>query len=91
MNSVIRSGSRDDDSLEANQKQQEHAKAALLQLTKVDRAKLSPADRLNYELFKKRLEQEIAGFRFRMHLVPINQRGGIQTADELSDSLRFTG
>ncbi len=80
----------DDDSLEANQKQQEHAKAALLQLTKMDPAILSPADRLNYELFKKRLEQEIAGFRFRMHLLPINQRGGIQTADELSDSLRFT-
>ncbi len=80
----------DDDTLEANQKREEHAKDALQRLGKIERAKLSMADQLNYDLFKKRLEQEIAGFKFRMHLLPINQRGGIQTADELADLLRFT-
>src|SRR5215212_3424159 len=71
----------DDDSLEANQRQEEHAKDALQRLTKMDRTKLSPGDQLNYDLFRKRLEQDIAGFKFRMNLLPINQRGGIQTAD----------
>jgi len=80
----------DDDTLEANQKREDHAKDVLLRLARLDRAKLSRADQLNYDLFKKRLEQEIAGFKFRMHLLPINQRGGIQTADELGDQLRFT-
>ncbi len=80
----------DDDTLEANQKREDHAKDVLLRLARLDRAKLSRADQRNYDLFKKRLEQEIAGFKFRMHLLPINQRGGIQTADELGDQLRFT-
>ena len=79
----------DDDSLDAIRKREEHAKDALQRLGKMDRAKLSPADQLNYDLFKKDLETDIAGFKFRRYLLPINQRGGIQTADELSEQLRF--
>ncbi|MDQ6939371.1 MAG: DUF885 domain-containing protein [Verrucomicrobiota bacterium] len=79
----------DDDSLGAIRKREEHAKDALQRFSKFDRAKLSAADQLNYDLFKKNLEQDIAGFRFRMYLLPINQRGGIQTADELTEQLRF--
>ncbi|HEV3408737.1 MAG TPA: DUF885 family protein, partial [Chthoniobacterales bacterium] len=79
----------EDDSLEAQRKREEHAKDALARFGKIDRAKLSPADQLNYDLFKKNLEQDIAGFRFRMYLLPINQRSGIQTRDELNEQLRF--
>ncbi len=79
----------DDDSLDAYRKREDHAKDALQRLNKFERAKLSPADQLNYDLFRKNLEQDIAGFRFRMYLLPINQRGGIQTADELTEQLRF--
>ena len=79
----------DDDSLETIRKQEEHTKEALQRLGKFDRSKLSPADQLNYDLFKKNLEQGIAGFRFRMYLLPVNQRGGVQTADELTEQLRF--
>ena len=79
----------DDDSLGAIAKREQHTKDALVQLKKIDRAQLSPADQLNYDLFQKDLEQDIAGFRFRRYLLPINQRGGIQTADELGDQLRF--
>jgi uncharacterized protein (DUF885 family) len=79
----------DDDSLDAIHKREVHTKEALERLGKIDRSKLSVADQLNYDLFKKDLEQDIAGFRFRRYLLPINQRGGIQTADELGDILRF--
>ncbi|MFN2476448.1 MAG: DUF885 family protein [Chthoniobacterales bacterium] len=79
----------DDDSLEAIAKQEAHTRDALVRLGKFDRAKLSPADQLNYDLFKKNLEQQIESFPFRMYLLPINQRGGLQTADELGDQLRF--
>ncbi|HYY58910.1 MAG TPA: DUF885 domain-containing protein, partial [Pyrinomonadaceae bacterium] len=44
---------------------------------------------LNYDLFKKDLETDIEGFKFKMYLMPINHRGGIQTADELTELLRF--
>src|ERR1043165_4305082 len=62
---------------------------ALERLKNFDRAQLSGADQLNYDLFKKDLEQDIEGAKFRSYLMPINQRGGIQTADELGDRLRF--
>jgi uncharacterized protein (DUF885 family) len=76
-------------SAEAIQKRQEHARAALATLNKIDRAALSPADQLNYDLFKKETEADIEGFKFRMHLLPIHQREGIQTEDELGERLRF--
>ncbi|MEY2528586.1 MAG: hypothetical protein QOJ05_676 [Verrucomicrobiota bacterium] len=78
-----------DQSLEAIKKREEHATAALARLKKFDRAKLSEADQLNYDLFKKDLETDIEGFQFRTYLMPINQRGGVQTLDELGDRLRF--
>ncbi|MFL6520382.1 MAG: DUF885 domain-containing protein [Chthoniobacterales bacterium] len=78
-----------DQSLEAIQKRQEHAVAALERLKKFDRSQLSVSDQLNYDLFKKDLEQDIEGAKFRSYLMPINQRGGIQTLDELGDRLRF--
>jgi uncharacterized protein (DUF885 family) len=78
-----------DQSLEAIRKREEHAADAVIRLKKFDRAKLSAADQLNYDLFKKDLETDIEGFKFKTYLMPINQRGGIQTLDELGDRLRF--
>jgi uncharacterized protein (DUF885 family) len=78
-----------DNSLDAIRKSQEHTKEALARFGKIDRAKLSVADQLNYDLFKKDLEEDIEEFKFQMYLLPINQRGGIQTADELTERLRF--
>src|ERR1043165_8059473 len=74
-----------DQSLDAIHKREEHAVAALEHLKKFDRAQLSPADQLNYDLFKK----DIEGAKFQSYLMPINQRGGIQTLDELGDRIRF--
>jgi uncharacterized protein (DUF885 family) len=78
-----------DQSLETIHKREEHTKAALERLKKFDRSQFSAADQLNYDLFKKDLEQDIEGAKFRSYLMPINQRGGIQTLDELGDRLRF--
>ena len=78
-----------DRSLEAIRKREEHTNDALARLGKIDRAQLSPADQLNYDLFKKDLETDIEGAKFRAYLMPINQRGGPQTLDELGDRLRF--
>jgi uncharacterized protein (DUF885 family) len=78
-----------DRSLEAIRKREEHTADALARLTKIERAQLSPADQLNYDLFKKDLESDIEEARFRAYLMPINQRGGPQTLDELGDRLRF--
>jgi uncharacterized protein (DUF885 family) len=44
---------------------------------------------LNYDLFKQRTERRVEGYKFRKFLIPLDQRGGIQTSDELADALRF--
>lgn len=77
-------------SLDAIRKREDRTRDALQRLSKIDRAKLSPADQLNYDLFKKDLDADVEGFKFRMYLLPIDQRGGIQTEDELGERLRFT-
>jgi uncharacterized protein (DUF885 family) len=47
-------------------------------LASIDRAALSAADRLNYDLFRRRVEERLEGRRFPWELMPINQLGGIQ-------------
>src|ERR1043166_1101013 len=78
-----------DQSLEAIRKNDAHTIDALARLGKINRAELSSEDQLNYDLFKKDLETDIEGAKFRAYLMPINQRGGPQTLDELGERLRF--
>jgi uncharacterized protein (DUF885 family) len=78
-----------DGSLEASAKRNQHRKDVLKELDAIKPGELSPADRLNFELFRKQQQNEIQEFDFNWHLVPLNQRGGIQTQDELADQLRF--
>jgi uncharacterized protein (DUF885 family) len=78
-----------DDSLEAYARRNQHKQEVLATLAKIDRASLSAADQLNYDLFKKQYEDSIEGYKFHGFLLRLNQRGGIQTTDELADSLRF--
>jgi len=50
---------------------------------------LSPEDRLNHELFRRELEDRIAAARFKPWVYAINMRSGIQTANEILESLPF--
>ncbi|MBI5775263.1 MAG: DUF885 domain-containing protein [Verrucomicrobia bacterium] len=76
-------------SLAAMERENQHSRDVLQRLALIDRAKLSEAGRLNHDLFKLQHERELEGFPFARHLVPVTQRGGIQTEDELADALRF--
>lgn len=82
-------GGWEDVSLEAIRKDHEHDVATLDALRKIDRRQLSSRDQLNYDLFEWEYQVSIEGYSYHWYLVPLNQRGGIQTADELADSLRF--
>ena len=79
----------EDASLAAIQKRYAHAGELLARLKKIDRRKLSPKDQLNYDLFQKRYETAVEEHPYQWYLVALNQREGIQTADELADALRF--
>jgi uncharacterized protein (DUF885 family) len=78
-----------DESLDAIDRRNRHYLEVLTRLGSIKREDLYPADRLNYDLFQKDYENEIQEHRYRWHLIPLNQLGGVQTADELADALRF--
>ncbi|MFL6227520.1 MAG: DUF885 domain-containing protein [Pyrinomonadaceae bacterium] len=80
----------DDVSLAAIERRHAHDAEVLTQLKAIDRAQLSAPDQLNYDLFKKEYETSLEDYKYRWQLVPLNQRGGIQTEDDLGDQLRFT-
>ncbi|MBV8207122.1 MAG: DUF885 domain-containing protein [Acidobacteria bacterium] len=79
-----------DVSLSAIEMRHQHHVAVLQELKRIPSAALSPADQLNSDLFRKQLETDIEEHQFHWYLIPLNQRGGIQTSNELGDALRFT-
>jgi uncharacterized protein (DUF885 family) len=64
--------------------------AALERLAAIDRSSLPPEEQLNYDLFRRDLENRTARYEFRQYLNPLNHRGGIQTANEITERLRFS-
>ncbi|MCZ6697051.1 MAG: DUF885 domain-containing protein [Acidobacteria bacterium] len=63
---------------EGIQKRWRGIRLQLSALESIDRARLSEADRINYDLFRKELDEQIEGIRFPDHYVPINQMQGVQ-------------
>jgi uncharacterized protein (DUF885 family) len=78
-----------DESIGAHARRHQHNQEVLVRLAGINRAALAPADQLNYDLFKKQYENRIEGYKFHWFLLPLNQRDGIQTIDDLDDALRF--
>ncbi|HEX8288298.1 MAG TPA: DUF885 domain-containing protein [Pyrinomonadaceae bacterium] len=78
-----------DQTIEAIKQRNQHRVEVLARLKQINRSELSDKDKLNYDLFQKDLESAIQNYETRLYLLPINQRGGIQTADELAEFLQF--
>lgn len=74
---------------EARERRQASDRAVLERLAEIDRSALPPEEQLNYDLFKTRYERRVAGHRFDDHYIALNQRGGIQTTDEMTSRLPF--
>lgn len=62
----------------------------LEKLHRIDRSLLSQQDQLNYDLFADTYARRVEGHPFNWHLIALNQRGGVQTEDELTEILRFS-
>ncbi|HUO82504.1 MAG TPA: DUF885 domain-containing protein [Gammaproteobacteria bacterium] len=78
-----------DSSLEAIERSHAADRRALESLEDIPRESLPAEEQLNYELFGREYGDRVAGHRFRQFLLPINQRGGVQTAHELAERLPF--
>jgi uncharacterized protein (DUF885 family) len=71
-----------------------HAETAdhLRRLRQIDRAALDESARLNYDLFERKLAEEIEGHRFRVFLAPIGGRfGPQQDIPQMHERVRFAG
>ncbi|MEO1997703.1 MAG: DUF885 domain-containing protein [Planctomycetaceae bacterium] len=79
----------EDLSLDAIERRHLTDRRVLSQLEKFDRTLLTEADRLNLTLFRKRYQWAITLHPFQPYLFALNQRGGIQDANSLADSLQF--
>src|SRR5581483_2376899 len=67
-----------DQSLAAIARRERELQGPLKVLKSIDRSHLSLADQLNYDLFRKGIEEGIEGIRFKGEYMAINQMGGIQ-------------
>jgi uncharacterized protein (DUF885 family) len=56
----------------------ERAPRPLAVLATIDRAQLKPPDQISYDLFKRQIEEAIAGTRFPLEFLQISQMGGVQ-------------
>jgi uncharacterized protein (DUF885 family) len=74
---------------EAHARRLQADRDALAALQAIDRGLLDETDQVSYDMFAWQLQGGIEGEPFRMHLIPLNQRGGLQTLDTVVESLRF--
>ncbi len=78
-----------DSSVEAIERRHQQRRAFLRRLYAIPRVALSEADQLNYELFRRELQTQVDMHRFQSHLLPFNQRGGVQNLDNQANFLRL--
>jgi prolyl oligopeptidase len=79
-----------DGSLEAIERRQAQTREFLRRVYAMDRSALGADDQLNYELFRRSLQDSVDRFAFNGHLIPFYQRGGVQNLDSSTNSLRFS-
>jgi uncharacterized protein (DUF885 family) len=80
----------EDPSLKAHARREAHDRELLAKVSRITRSDLSASDALSYDLFRFKVQMAVDGQPFRLNLFPLNQRGGIQTSDEIADELPFT-
>jgi len=78
-----------DGSLEAIDRRHLERRDFLRRVYAIDRAALPEADKLNYELFRRDLQQRVDEHQFKGFLMPFSQRGGVQNLDSHATYLRF--
>lgn len=74
-----------DESLEAIAQRQADTQAFLERAMSIDGSGFSEENRLNLELFRRSLQDDIDEFPFREALMPISHRGGVQNLDSLTN------
>lgn len=78
-----------DMSFDAIERREREQRAFLDRLLAIDDSALDDSDRLNYELFRRQLDDDLEAYRFRAYLMPISHRGGAQNLESAAEALPF--
>jgi len=76
-------------SIEAIEASHQQRQDFLDRLRAIDASALSANDQLNYDLFRRDLHNDIDGHQYKNYLMPINQRGGVQSLESTAERLRM--
>lgn len=76
-------------SLKALRAREATDREVLKRLRAIDRSALSEQDRLSYDVFAWQLERGVERQKYNEWQRPLSQRGGVQTADEMTEVLPF--
>jgi len=79
----------EDISIAAIERRHQEARDFLRRLRLINSGALTDSDRLNHELLRRELENEVDGQQFKSYLMPISQRGGVQSLETTAESLRL--
>jgi uncharacterized protein (DUF885 family) len=76
-------------SLDAIEERHLQSRNFLRRVYAIDRNALPPEQQLNYELFRRQLQDTVDNYQFNGYLMPLHHRGGVQNLHNLADRLRF--
>ena len=76
-------------SLAAFTRRHEDQQAFLRRLRAIDSAALTADDQLNYDLFRRELENSIDAHQYKNYLMPMSQRGGVQSLESTAETVRL--
>ena len=76
-------------SLAAFTRRHEDQQAFLRRLRAIDSAALTTDDQLNYDLFRRELENSIDAHQYKNYLMPMSQRGGVQSLESTAETVRL--
>jgi prolyl oligopeptidase len=79
-----------DQSLGGIERRHNEAREFLRRVYAIDRAALSKENRLNYELFRRQLQDDVDAHQFRGYLLPFFHRGGLQNLENTTNQLRLS-
>ena len=79
-----------DQSLAAVEKRHVNDREFLRRLYAIDRNELSEAEQLNFELFRRELQNDVDAYQFKAYLMPFSHRGGVQTLNQTASRLRLS-
>jgi len=78
-----------DISIDAIERRNEQQRDFLRRLRAIDSSTLSETDQLNYDLFRRDLEDDLDAFQYKNYLMPMSQRGGVQSLESTAETVRL--